>query len=66
MLVCDVLDPTTGEPCTRDPRGIAQKGGRDGQDPWGRRPAPVELKQIPTVCGSLREALSSLEPTTTF
>ena len=25
MLVCDVLEPTTGEPYTRDPRGIAKK-----------------------------------------
>ena len=24
-LVCDVLEPTTGEPCNRDPRGIAKK-----------------------------------------
>src|SRR5258708_9243917 len=25
VLVCDVLEPTTGEPYTRDPRGIAKK-----------------------------------------
>ena len=25
MLVCDVLEPTTGEPYNRDPRGIAKK-----------------------------------------
>ena len=24
-LVCDVLEPTTGEPYNRDPRGIAKK-----------------------------------------
>src|SRR3978361_1564597 len=25
VLVCDVLEPTTGEPYNRDPRGIAKK-----------------------------------------
>src|SRR3981189_3121807 len=25
VLVCDVLEPTTGEPSNRDPRGIAKK-----------------------------------------
>src|ERR1700716_4767082 len=25
VLVCDVLEPTTGEPYNRDPRGIARK-----------------------------------------
>src|SRR6185312_16083777 len=25
ILVCDVLEPTTGEPYNRDPRGIAKK-----------------------------------------
>ena len=25
VLVCDVLEPTTGEPYCRDPRGIAKR-----------------------------------------
>ena len=31
-LVCDVLEPTTGEPYNCDPRGIAEKSRRHGED----------------------------------
>ena len=31
VLVCDVLEPTTGEPYSRDPRGIAKKAEGHGQ-----------------------------------
>ena len=34
-LVCDVLEPTTGEPYNRDPRGIAKKAEGYGQSRSG-------------------------------
>ena len=36
-LVCDVLEPTTGEPYNRDPRGIAKKAEAHGQVDGRRR-----------------------------
>ena len=36
-LVCDVLEPTTGEPYNRDPRGIAKKAEGYGQVDGRRR-----------------------------
>jgi glutamine synthetase len=92
VLVCDVLEPTTGEPYSRDPRSIARKAeamvnsmgvgdtglmaGLDGiKNKLDPGPAidkdlydlpPAELKQIPTVCGSLREALGCLDADRAF
>ncbi len=37
VLVCDVLEPTTGEPYNRDPRGIAKKAEAHGQVDGPRR-----------------------------
>ena len=37
VLVCDVLEPTTGEPYNRDPRGIAKKAEAHGQVDGRRR-----------------------------
>ena len=37
VLVCDVLEPTTGEPYNRDPRGIAKKAEAHGQVHGRRR-----------------------------
>ncbi len=37
VLVCDVLEPTTGEPYNRDPRGIAKKRRSHGQVDGRRR-----------------------------
>ena len=31
VLICDVLEPTTGEPYNRDPRGIAKKAAQTGR-----------------------------------
>jgi glutamine synthetase len=37
VLVCDVLEPTTGEPYNRDPRGIAKKAEAYGEVHGRRR-----------------------------
>ena len=64
VLVCDVLEPTTGEPYTRDPRGIAKKaeagsGFRHMSDSWiAFQPA---IEDPSNICPSEKVSSSIIE-----
>ena len=61
VLVCDVLEPTTGEPYNRDPRGIAKKAEAHGQVDGRRRHHLTSDRKPNSSCSTT----SSIRPTPT-
>ena len=52
VLVCDVLEPTTGEPYNRDPRGIAKKAEAHGEVDGRRRHASISAPKPSSSCST--------------